>query len=166
LEAAFGLEKPMDRNLFASRLFLALCQKLITPSEYLVGRAMLRRACRKGVLWPSHGRLARDAGNRSTKTVQRAKAKLRALGFISWQNRRLTWNRQDTCLYQLSCPSKPLPVSNLPSLSKTKYINGLSSSVKLSTGFSPRPGLDDALARLGASLGVPVEEAMPWLKTS
>ena len=121
----------VDRNVFAARLFMAKCRRQITACQYLVGRAMLRRANKTGVCWPSLERIANDAGNVCVKTVQRAKERLRELGFLEWIVRHKHWNRHDTCLYSLRTP--PLP-SLFRCDSFSKELNELSSSDKLSNG--------------------------------
>jgi DNA-binding transcriptional regulator YhcF (GntR family) len=126
----------VDRNVFAARLFMAKCRKQITACQYLVGRAMLRRANKKGVCWPSLERIANDAGNVCVKTVQRAKERLRELGFLEWIVRRKFWSRHDTCLYSLRLP----PLRSLLQCDSTiKELNELSSSDKMSNGSGKRP---------------------------
>ncbi len=96
----------MDRNTFIKAIWSALKAGQLTPYAYLIGRAMLRRASKAGHLWPSRTCLAADVGC-SERTVERATAALRALGVLSWRQRRLRWNRRDTNLYGLST-ARPL----------------------------------------------------------
>ncbi len=143
----------MDRNIFIKAIWSALKAGQLTPYAYLVGRAMLRRASKAGQLWPSRACLAADVGC-SERTVERATAALRDLGVLSWQQRRLRWNRRDTNLYAL-CTAKPSEKRRESSLE--------SSPAKMSDGSLAAP-IAAALARLGAVLGVPTGDVLPWLR--
>ncbi len=145
----------MDRNQFVKALWLAKLDRRITATCYLIGRAMLRRANRDGVLWPSLETLATDVGC-CARTAGRAVASLREAALLSWQARRARWNRRAPNLYQLERP-KPL-VGKRESILE-------SSTAKMSTG-SPSPELAGALARLGALMGMAPEAVMPWLAPS
>jgi len=66
----------------------------------LVGIQLINHADRNtGTAWPSEARLA-DALNCTTRAIRKAKAQLRALGFIAWQQRGR--HRQRTPLYQIA----------------------------------------------------------------
>ncbi len=142
----------MDRNQFIKALWLAKLDRRITATCYLIGRAMLRRANRKGALWPSLETLAGDIGC-CARTAHRAVTALRQAGLLTWQGRRARWNRRAPNLYRLERP-KPLEGK--------KRILLESSADKLSDG-SHSAELAGALARLGAAMGVPAEAVMPWL---
>ena len=142
----------LDRNTWIKRLWQAKRGRELTPTTYLIGRVMLRRASKKGVLWPSQACLADDVGC-SVRTVERATQALRALGLLEWQQRRLRWNRRATNLYRLA----------LQTLQKKKEESSLSlPTAKMSDG-SLSPEMAGALARLGTTLGVSVDQVMPWL---
>lgn len=161
----------MDRNAWIKAVWQAQVTGLLTPARYLVARAMVRRASKAGVLWPSRACLAADIGC-SERTVERATAVLRALGLLDWQQRRLRWNRRDTNLYGLRVPASVGPccgsIGGDTRLAKAKLFSKKeesiceSSSASLSDG-SLAPDLAAALARLGALLGCSPGAVMPWL---
>jgi len=145
----------VDRNQFVKALWLAKLDRRITATCYLIGRAMLRRANRKGTLWPSLETLAADVGC-CARTAGRAVASLRQAALLSWHSRRARWNRCAPNFYQLE---RPKPVEE-----KKKIL--LESSVNKMSDGSHSAELAGALARLGMAMGVPAEAVMPWLTPS
>ena len=138
-----------DRNQFVKSLWQAKLARRITPTSYLIGRAMLRRASRAGQCWPSMDTIAADVGC-CVRTVARAVSALRLVGLLSWVQRRVGWNRRTSNLYALAPPKEE---------KKTCFE---SSAAKMSGGSIPVP-VAAALARLGALLGVPDSMVLPGL---
>ena len=136
----------MDRNLFTKALWAAKLARRVTPNAYLVGRALLRRASRAGACWPSLGTLGEDVGC-STRTAGRAVVQLRRVGLLSWESRRVRWNRRASNRYALAVPT-------------VRQENVLESSpATMSVGSD----LAGALVRLGNLLGGPLPD---WLTAS
>ena len=161
----------MDRNAWIKAVWQAQVTGLLTPARYFVARAMVRRASKAGVLWPSRATLASDVGC-SERTVDRATADLRTLGLLDWQQRRLRWNQRDTNLYGLRVPALVRPrcgstggdirSAKAKPLSKKDESILESSSAILSDG-SLAPGQAEVLTRLGALIGCSPGEVMLWL---
>lgn len=70
----------------------------LTAAELLVLAALLSRANASGTCWPSHATLAREA-RCSVSTAQRALARLREHGLVSWEQRRDESTGQSSNLY-------------------------------------------------------------------
>jgi len=73
----------MDRGSYRRALWAAQLDGQITPKTYLVGRALLCRADRRGRRWPSLDTLAADVGC-CARTAGSAVALLRLLGLLNW----------------------------------------------------------------------------------
>lgn len=163
----------MNRDAWTKAVWTAQLAKQLTPYAYLVARAMIRRASKAGVLWPSRVCLASDVGC-SERTVMRATDTLKELGLLAWEQRRLRWNRRDTNRYVLALPDAPscVPSRVQPSAARSRQIAEKkeesileSSSAKMSDG-SLTPALAERLASLGRLMGCPTDQVMPWLPAS
>lgn len=158
----------MDRNAWIKAVWQAQMTKRLTPARYLIARAMVRRASKAGRLWPSRATLAADVGC-SERTVDRATEDLRALGLLVWQQRRLRWNQRDTNLYGLRVPApaeaRGGPAGGEASAHRKKGSESILDSSPANLSDGPiAPDLAAALARLGAMIGCPAANVMPWLK--
>jgi hypothetical protein len=105
----------MDRNLWASRLWLHRQAGRLTPQDVITGRALLKRANGSCRCWPSEARIASDAAC-SARSVRRTKAKLRDMEMLGWRAPRRPDGRQSVCSYVLSVPMSPVsPPADRPS---------------------------------------------------
>lgn len=142
----------MDRNLLRARVAQYHRARQITAQCYMVALALIRRVNRRGTAWPSEATVAADAGC-SERSVRRHKRTLAAIGLLTWARRRRT-----SCLYRLSIP--PIWRAHEP---LSKEIHPFRDSAACLSGQELTPALAGALARLGAALGVPAQDVMPWL---
>jgi hypothetical protein len=149
VSAAGGWRAAVDRNRYVRALWSAKLDRAITPTTYLIGRALLRRASKAGQCWPSLETIAADVGC-SVRTATRAVRSLRLLSLLSWMQRKARWNRRASNLYALAVPNRE---------GRNRFE---SSEAIVSTGLVPA-GVAAALSRLGAALGVSAGEVMPWI---
>ena len=156
-----------DRNAFIKSVWQALLAHRLTRAAYLIARAMLRRACRGGSLWPSQATLARDTGC-CERTVLRALEQLGDLGLVTWRRRPGQGKRYATNLYRLLAPSLPLaglaPKRRRPATPTKKELILESFSDKESDGSTDWRTPEEkaaGLQRLAALLGVRPDQVLP-----
>lgn len=79
---------------------------LLDGNELLLYLAMLSRADKKGICYPSVSLLAREA-RMSESTVRRTRKRLVAKGLVTVTRRRIGDSRNDSNLYQVALPKRP-----------------------------------------------------------
>ena len=147
----------VNRKSMYQALLSARQARRITPSEYLVGCAIVRRTDAKGVCWPSLDTLAADTGV-VVRTVSRAIAALKASGFITWRPRWRSRHRRQSNVYTLVGL-----LGQKPAARREKSLLRTTSDTESSRPLPDRLAL--ALASLGKAIGCAPDEVAPWLRT-
>ena len=138
----------MDRGSFTRALWQAKLDREITPNAYLIGRALLRRADRRGQCWPSLDTLAADVGC-CARTAGSAVASLRLLGLLDWESRRVGRFQRTSNLYTLGQQLKENP--------------RLDSFPARVADHQPSRELSARLRSLADAMEIPVEALPAWL---
>lgn len=90
----------------------------LTSAEIAVYVALTWRSSAEGSCWPSHPKLAEEAGL-SVSTVQRALRSLRDKGLVSWTSRKIEGRGQISNVYRVEVYAPPVTLTGGPPVTLT-----------------------------------------------